>query len=350
MPQPFEVSPDDLASHLDYFVDQVYSNLESSFLTMPRNRGFIAYARFQAAYEVLKRATNAFRSFTPETVWQALQEDSLALVVVRAILGMSPGEWASLVPKDTGVVVNQGAARSLDQRARERSDFVARLTSPRSDTTISRLQTMVRVACTYISEGAPTGTLDIVHRLDKVDTAYGLESVQRVADLHVPYAVLLYERYLGRPFASHRDAVSELVGEVMESEVEARLHAAHITTRKTKRAERVPGFDQAPDFIIPDELAPQVVIEAKITNDDGTARDKFTRIIHLAELSRARIANGYPGFEVVACIDGRGFGIRREDMRRLLTSVNGKVFTLRTLDQLIPHTSLARFASSDSSG
>jgi hypothetical protein len=302
MPQPFEVSPEDLVSHLDYFVDQVYSNLESSFLIMPRGRGFIAYARFQGAYEVLKRATNAFRSFTPESVWQALQEDSLVLVVVRAILGMTPGEWASLVPKETGVVVAQGVARSLDQRAREQSDFVARLTSPRSDTTILRLQTMVQVACTYIAQGAPPGAMDVLHRLDKVDTAYGLESVQRAADLHVPYAVLLYERYLGRPFASYRDAVSELVGEVMESEVEARLHAAHITNRKTKRAERVPGFDQAPDFIVPDELNPQVVIEAKITNDDGTARDKFTRIIHLVELSRERIAKGHPGFEVVACM------------------------------------------------
>jgi len=31
-------------------------------------------------------------------------------------------------------------------------------------------------------------------------------------------------------------------------------------TAKTKRAERVPGFDQAPDFIIPSEYNPQVVI------------------------------------------------------------------------------------------
>lgn len=39
-------------------------------------------------------------------------------------------------------------------------------------------------------------------------------------DAHIPYAVLLYEHYLGRPFASHRDGVSELVGDVMESAIE----------------------------------------------------------------------------------------------------------------------------------
>jgi hypothetical protein len=150
---------------------------------------------------------------------------------------------------------------------------------------------------------------------------------------------------MGRPFASYRDAVSELVGDVMENAVESHLARAHVTYRKTKRAEKIPGFDQAPDFIIPDELAPAVVIEAKITNDDGTARDKVTRIIHLAEVARERASRSLPGFEVVACIDGRGFGIRREDMRRLLAHTGGKVFTLRTLDQLISHTAMSRYAS-----
>jgi hypothetical protein len=68
-------------------------------------------------------------------------------------------------------------------------------------------------------------------------------SLRRSADLHVPYAMLLYERYLGRPFAFHRDSVSELIGDVMESAIESRLHKSRITYRKTKRAERVPGFD-----------------------------------------------------------------------------------------------------------
>ena len=37
-----------------------------------------------------------------------------------------------------------------------------------------------------------------------------------------------------------------------------------------------------------------------------------------------------PAFEVVACIDGRGFGVRREDMRNLLLITEGKV--LRVLN------------------
>jgi hypothetical protein len=93
-------------------------------------------------------------------------------------------------------------------------------------------------------------------------------------DLSVPYPVLLYERFLGRPFASHRDSVSELVGEVVESAVKDVLSAARVSFEKAKRAEKISGFDQAPDFIIPDEFNPVALIEAKLTEDDGTARDK----------------------------------------------------------------------------
>ncbi len=129
----------------------------------------------------------------------------------------------------------------------------------------------------------------------------------------------------------------------MESAIEERLSRARISFRKTKRAERVPGFDQAPDFFIPDEYHPSVLIEAKITGDDGTARDKATRIVHLAEMSQERVNRGLSGFEVVACLDGRGFGVRREDMKRMLLRTNGKVFTLATLDQLIPYTKIRNF-------
>ncbi len=350
MPQPYESSAEELAANIDGFVDAVYESLESSFLVMPRGDSSIQYPRFQEAYETLKRATNAFRDFTPATVWEALRADSLALVVVRTILGMTPPEWAELASTDTGVAVGQGPARALDQRARAERGYIASLTPTRAALTLRRLEALVNVACAYITAGAPAGAADTVHRLDKIDTAEGLASVQRVADIHVPYAVLLYERYLGRPFASHRDAVSELVGEVMESAVESRLHAARITNRKTGRAERLPNFPQAPDFMIPDELAPQVVIEAKISNDDGTARDKIARIMRLSDINRERVARGAPEYEVVACIDGRGFGVRRDLMRQLLLSVNGKVFTLRTLDQLIPHTRLAAFASAGAAG
>jgi hypothetical protein len=155
--------------------------------------------------------------------------------------------------------------------------------------------------------------------------------------------VLLYERYMGRPFASHRDSVSELIGDIMEDAIEEHLDRAGISFRRVRRRQAVPGYRQAPDFFVPDEYHTAVMIEGKITGDDGTARDKLSRIERLTQMRDERRRAGASAFEVVACIDGRGFGVRQTDMRELLRITEGKVFTLATLDQLIPYTRLRAF-------
>ena len=87
------------------------------------------------------------------------------------------------------------------------------------------------------------------------------------------------------------------------------------------------------------------MIEAKLTEDDGTARDKVTRFQRLGSLSMEDRPSGQPKFEVIACIAGRGFGVRREDMKKLLLSTKGKVFTLQNMQQLVEHTRLKEFRS-----
>ena len=52
-----------------------------------------------------------------------------------------------------------------------------------------------------------------------------------------------------------------------------------------------------------------------------------------------------PRFEVVASIAGRGFKVRREDMKKLLLATRGQVFTLENLDRLVDYTQLAAFKS-----
>jgi hypothetical protein len=84
-------------------------------------------------------------------------------------------------------------------------------------------------------------------------------------------------------------------------------------------------------------------MEAKITEDDGTARDKVTSVQHLGILSMAGQAPHGPKFEVIACIGGRGFGVRKEDMRKLLHATRGKVFTLNMLDRLVACSRLKEF-------
>jgi hypothetical protein len=59
---------------------------------------------------------------------------------------------------------------------------------------------------------------------------------------------------------------------------------------------------------------------------------------------RVRTGDKKP-YEVVACIDGRGFRQRREDMRQMLLALQGKVFTLASLDQLFEFTRLREFVA-----
>lgn len=341
MKYPFEAPFTEVEANLDTFVSTIFSCLESEFLIMPKGEGFVTYSVFERGYESLKQSTNGFRSIEPEPVLKAALRAPMILIVLRTIMGFTPPEWAYLTAQRTGIDVTQGFVRSLDRKIRV-APFAP---ISRSGITMQRVSALVSTACELLNSKVPDVGPDKIHRLDKADTRDGSDSISALSSLGVPYAMLLYERFLGRSFAGHRDSVSELIGDSLESAIEDVLSRAGISYRKTKRAERIAGFDQAPDFVIPDEFSPQVVIEAKITEDDGTARDKVTRVQHLASLSIIGRTASSPKFEVIACIGGRGFGVRREDMRKLLTATRGKVFTLKTLDRLVACSGLREFRS-----
>jgi len=342
MPYPFEVGLDEIQANLDMYVDEVFACLTSEFLIMPKGPGFVEFAIFDAGYEALKRATHNFAEVTPENILPVVYETPIALIVLRCVLGFTPPEWAYFASQHTGTEIGQGPARSIDRKIRMNPMAQLRQNGRVTDT---RIRALVEAACHILASGAPEVPGDRLHRINKPDTAYGLDSVRSFADLGAPYSVLLYERFLGRPFAGHRDSISELVGNIVENAIEDVLSREGISFRKTKRAERLPGFDQAPDFVIPNEINPQVIIEAKLTEDDGTARDKVTRVQHLGALSLLGQPPGQPKFQVVACIAGRGFGVRREDMKKLLLATRGKVFTLQNMAQLIDWTRLRVYRS-----
>ena len=336
---PFEVSLETILQEPEPYVDAVFSCLESEFLVLPKGTGFVEYPLFERGYEALKTATEGFSRLDPEKIFSVTISEPIAIVVLRSMLGFTPPEWGYVTSQRTGVSVTQGFVRSLDRKVR----MAPEMELSTKGVTEERLKAMIKTACQLLSTGAPDVKEEQLHRLDKADTKYGLDGIRNLAGMGAPYAMLLYERFLGRPFAGHRDSVSDLIGDSLESAIEEVLSKAGISFRKTKRAERIAGFDQVPDFIIPSEFNPQVIIEAKITEDDGTARDKVTRIQHLGELSRAGRSEGDPKYEVIACIGGRGFGVRREDMKKMLLATRGKVFTAKTLHRLVECTRLQEF-------
>ena len=281
---PFEVSLDVILQDPETYVDAVFSCLESEFLILPKGAGFVEYPVFERGYEALKTATEGFSKLDPDRIFPVTVSDPIAIVVLRSMLGFTPPEWGYVTTQRTGVSVTQGFVRSLDRKVRMAPETELNT----NGVTQERLKALVQTACHLLYAGIPDINGDQLHRLDKADTKHGAEGIRNLAGIGVPYAMLLYERFLGRPFAGHRDSVSDLIGDSLESAIEDVLSEAGVSFRKTKRAERIEGFDQTPDFIIPSEFNPQVIIEAKITEDDGTARDKVTRIQHLGRIKSCR--------------------------------------------------------------
>ncbi|MEW6113753.1 MAG: hypothetical protein AB1664_16590 [Thermodesulfobacteriota bacterium] len=341
MPYPFELPFEQVLANLDEAVDAVFACLQSEFMVLPKGHGFVEYPVFETGYEALKRGTEGFTKVSMDKVLPVILNTPISLIVLRSILGFTPPEWAYVATRQKGIDVPQGFVRTLDRDIRLKPLKTLKASGLR----LERLKALIEAGCKILQEGAPPVEDGRIHRLHKADSLSGLQSLQGVSSLGVPYAMLLYERFLGRPFAGHRDSVSELVGDVLETAIESALCKAGITYRKTKRAEKIANFDQTPDFIIPNEFNPKVVIEAKITEDDGTARDKVTRVQHLGELAAPASPGGAPKFEVIACIAGRGFGVRREDMKKLLAATRGKVFTLQNLDRLVECSQLGLFVT-----
>ena len=94
---------------------------------------------------------------------------------------------------------------------------------------------------------------------------------------------------------------------------------------------------QAPRVLGPASQELEWLLRDQGSNETSTLPSRF------ASRSRKNRSNGQPDYEIVACIHGRGFGVRREDMRILITRTEGKVFTLATLDQMVAHTRLQQF-------
>ena len=336
LPLPFEVDFSELKENIRKHVRQVFGALESDFLVMPRGDGFVSLALFTRGYDAILAATEGFRVLDPDDIFEAILKVPIGLVVLRTILGFSPPEWADIATLATEEEVDQNYARHIDRAIRKNpDDEIARTALQKR-----RIRALIQAACQILSEPAPRVEEHEIHRMDKVDTAQGLDSLSGVATHGLNYASLLYERFLGRPFASHRDSVSELVGGAVEDSIKRELRSAKIPFYQSIGAEPITGWAQNPDFFCPDAARPRAIIEAKMTQDDGTARDKVARILRLAEIRNRRERKGESSFDVIACIAGRGFGVREGDMEELLLATRGKVFTLSQVDRLVYNTSL----------
>ncbi len=197
MKYPFEVPFAEIEAEPDLYISSVFSCLESEFLVMPKGDGFVDYPVFEMGYESLKRATNGFQDIDSWSITKAAFQSPMIIIVLRTILGFTPPEWAYVTTQRTGMEVSQGFVRTLDRKIR--MSPMAELGDGR--VTKERVGALVDAACQLLNLPVPEVAPDKIHRLDKADTRTGSSGIISLSNIGVPYAMLLYERFLRRPFA-----------------------------------------------------------------------------------------------------------------------------------------------------
>ena len=183
------------------------------------------------------------------------------------MLGFTPPEWAYYASRHTGVEITQGAARTIDRNIRMEPQ--AALTK-KGSVTEQRIHALIAAACHALDSGVSKSSTETPSPARKGRHQGGTRQPPIIGGTSACLIPCCFTSvFSAGPFAGHRDSISELVGDIVENSIEEVLSQAGISFRKTRRAESLPGFDQAPDFVIPNEFNPQVLIEAKLTEDDG---------------------------------------------------------------------------------
>ena len=102
----------------------------------------------------------------------------------------------------------------------------------------------------------------------------------------------------------------------------------HYIPRGDAMADETLGLSPGPDFALPQDQ-PTVIIESKVAEDGGTARDKASRIINMARAAEER--------SLLACavIDGRGWSERPSALVDVVIATDGRTYSLATPTHLL---------------
>lgn len=169
------------------------------------------------------------------------------------------------------------------------------------------------------------------------DVAEGWLSVQRYATEGVPLEVLLHQRMYGGAFRQLLDSTSSMRGDSLEGALSAELQinqVPYLRTGSHNQADIRTRFNitvqPAPDFVFHDERGSlRAVLEAKVTNDGGTARDKASRFAALRQ--ECQRLGGVPLF---ALVDGLGWARAADALGPVVRDCDGRVFTRATLAEM----------------
>lgn len=303
-----------------------------SFHLIPRGTAMASEGDFAAAYRRLDEATDHFTRTDAATLAAALHATPGALSALRMVVSLTPNELAVTCKLlDPDAKISGNAIKGF-----ERSEPVD---DPRPARTalVDAVVAAVKAVMDRQVLGVPPEAAQNFHsKLDHADARGGWPSVQDAAEHGVPYSQLLYQRYVGGAWRQVQDAYSEVKGDnVLELPLERLLRSEGIphwrapsgASGARATGERY-GLNPGPDFVIPAD-EPAVIIESKVAEDGGTARDKAARIKNLARTGNDR------GLVVCAVVDGKGWAERPAALLDVVLATDGRTYSLATLNHLL---------------
>jgi hypothetical protein len=284
---------------------------------------------FEEAYSLAHELTKGFTATDVESLTAAISARAATLRVFRLLLGLTAQEFAVA----TRIVAERHGIRALSS---------SRIKSLEAGSTCS--QETAQCCAFVIDEGMrgdlfgapPSGAVQ--PKIHKPDTLEGWTTVQRYAAEGVPLAVFLHQRHYGGAFRQLLDATSTRRGDILEDAVEELFRTNGVTFIRTgahNQEEIARRFQltvrPSPDFVIFNgSNTLRALLECKVANDGGTARDKAAR--YAALRAEANRLGGTPLFAVLA-----GLGWRRtaDALGPVVRDTDGRVFTLPTLSDML---------------
>jgi hypothetical protein len=305
---------------------------QPSFHLIPRGAAMAPEDEFTRAYKVLAEETRHFADVSLATLGAALSRDPTTLAPLRMIVGFTHNELAVAV----GLLDPTQALSGTRLKTFERRPRPAKESAPRAALIQALAATVIAVMEREIL-AVPEASVEVFHsKLDKRDTREGWSGVARDAREGVPYAALLYQRYVGGVWRQVQDAYSEVKGDsLLERPLSALFDRERIPYHHSDRGAsgatetaQLFGINPGPDFLLP-ATGPTVVIETKVGEDGGTVRDKAARIRTLAQAAAQR------GLIPCAVIDGKGWRERPAALVDVVIATGGRTFSLNTLEHVL---------------
>ena len=235
-------------------------------------------APLEGAYQRAHAESSGFASVGRADLERIIKEHPETLRIFRLLLGLIAAEFAeacSMVADKLGLArVGRVAIRSMESGRRN---------------TAGKAATCAAVIDLGMTGGlfppAPAGTT-LRRKTDKPDTIAGWVTVREYATSGVPLPVFLHQLAYGGAFRQLLDATSSNRGDVLETAVEEMLNDARVPFIRTGAHDQDAIANRfgltvrpAPDFVIfdPRNTSLRAILECKVANDGGTARDKAAR-------------------------------------------------------------------------